>query len=83
MLQHFVVACFATSGGTDKHKTMSNLNSVIELNDLHDELINWLKIECLTGCIQLSKQVSIVNFWFFHSRKQIQNDIFEKRQIIL
>jgi hypothetical protein len=45
MLEYSVVACLATSSGSHKHESVSDLNGVIKLNNLCDEDVNRLEIE--------------------------------------
>jgi hypothetical protein len=53
MSQSFVVACLATSGWTNDHKTMSNSSGIIKLNDLIDKRFLWLQVELFTTCNKL------------------------------
>mmetsp|Transcript_9667 Transcript_9667/g.9377 ORF Transcript_9667/g.9377 Transcript_9667/m.9377 type:complete len:303 (-) Transcript_9667:928-1836(-) len=82
MLKNFVVASFSTSGRPHYHKTMSDLNGIVQLNYLHDEIVYRLQVIESTRVVDSRQQVSIVLVRFLNPWEQIQYDVFEERQVI-
>jgi len=51
VLKHSVVCCLSTASGSHYHETMTHLNGIVELNNLHNEGVYVLKVEMLARIV--------------------------------
>ena len=82
MSKHFVSLGLSPTSWSNKHKTMTNLDSVEKLNDLVEEGRRWLELMICTRLFDLDHEVSVVYFRLFNTWEQILNDVFEKWKIV-
>lgn len=80
--KHFVGLCLSTTSGSYKHQTMTDLNSVEQLNDFVEERLSWLELVFSTRLFDLDHEVSVINFRLFNTWEQVLNDVFEKGKIV-
>ena len=82
-LQHPVVARFATTSWPDDHESVTHLDGVIELEDLLNKKVHLLYIIVLAGLLYDLVKIAIIEICPFNTREQVEDDVFEQRNIIL
>jgi hypothetical protein len=77
MSKDLVIASLTTTSGTNNHETVSDLNSIIQLDDLIYKRLNGLQV--LRDCrfFDLIKKGAIINVRLLDTREQISDDILE------
>lgn len=80
--KHFIGLCLSTTSRSYKHQTMTDLNSVEQLNDFVEERLSWLELVFSTRLFDLDHEVSVINVRLFNTWEQVLNDVFEKGKIV-
>jgi len=69
MSKDLIVHCLATSSRSDKHETVTHLTGVIELDNLHHEVVCGDQFVVVDGFSKGNVEISIVNLWLTNSRE--------------
>lgn len=83
VLKDLVILGFTTSGGSDQHESVTDLDRIIQLKHFPNKDLGRLEIECFATGVNGDSEASIINDWLFNAWEEIFDDIFKEWQIIL